>query len=463
MTRSQLLAILPPPTGKETIVSQCQSVEDIMDEVVQAHLLFRGDYDKIAGKFMGGSVCKNLYDFCRMNLRYVVESEDLQTTRSPAILLSMGYCDCKGYAGFVAGVLDALNRMGKGKYNWCYRFANYDSTEDVPGHVFVVVCKPDGSEIWIDPVLDGFNKRQPVPLDWIDENPPEGGTIGSLVRMSGMKVGSAETDLFQAMKAYENGLASSVQALKTTGQINEGIDAILKSAVASSVPGAAQAMAIANSISVGISQTFGPGSTISRVSDALLKSNVLTALPNVVKAAFSGRTFNTQTYMLASDYYYHVLGIDKGATTNVSDADVVPAMQWFITKLGVFMPGRNWLGALRNSVDDYLALAAANPYGTQDRVRLEYARQVVLNYFPNVLVPKNWANAVGVYDNAVTAAIFKNRVMDSAAQTDTSGQVPVQTSSILDTVKSFAAANPVTTIGLAAAALYLLYEIFNDQ
>ena len=461
MTRSQLLAILPTPTGKETIVSQCQTVDDIMDEVMQAHLLFRADYDKIACKFIGGSVCKNLYDFCRANLRYVVESEELQTTRSPGVLLSMGCCDCKGYAGFVAGVLDALNRMGRGKYNWCYRFANYDMTDDVPGHVFVVVCKPDGSEIWIDPVLNGFNKRQPVPVDWIDQTPPEGGTVGSLVRMSGTRIGSAETDLFQAMKAYENGLAASVQALQQTGKINEGVDAILKAAAASTVPGAAQAMAIANAIDVGISQTFGPGSTISRVSDALLKSNVLTAPINVVKAAFSGRTFNTQTYMLASDYYYHVLGIDKGASTNISDADVVPAMQWFITKLGVFMPGRNWLGALRNSVDEYLSLAAANPYGTQDRVRLEYARQVILNYFPNVLVPKNWANAVGVYDNTVTADIFKARVMNPQAQTDTSGQVPVQVN-ILDTVKSFAAANPIMTIGLAAALIYFIYEISSD-
>jgi hypothetical protein len=180
MNRGQLISKLPPVKGEEVVIAKRQDTEDIMAEVLRAHQAFATDYDCIADGFAGPGAEKKLYDFCRKNLAYDVESEDLQTTRSPSVLLRMGRCDCKGYAGFVAGVLDGLNRSGKGQYNWRYRFANYEEDEEQPGHVFVVVEDPDGRETWIDPVLNEFDKRDPAPLDWVDKARPM-----TLVRMSG--------------------------------------------------------------------------------------------------------------------------------------------------------------------------------------------------------------------------------------------------------------------------------------
>ena len=183
MNKSTLISKLPPPKGIEQVIAPRQNLDDIMREVLNAHAKFAGDYDRICGEFAGGSTEKKLYDFCRSNLVYNVEDEKDQTTKSPAVLLEDGHCDCKGYAGFIAGVLDALNRDGKGRYNFCYRFAEYPSVDDDdPGHVFVVVRQRDSSEIWIDPVMSQFNKRNPAPENWVDKTPPD-----MLTRLSGIQ------------------------------------------------------------------------------------------------------------------------------------------------------------------------------------------------------------------------------------------------------------------------------------
>ena len=180
MNRKTLISKLPPEKGVEVVLKKYQSVGDIVKEVLDAHDVFAPDYDRIAQDFTTGSVEKNLYDFCRKNFNYIVEGEDLQTTMSPTVLLKGARCDCKGYAGFIAGVLDALNRTGNSRYNWFYRFGEYiDEKGDIHSHVFVVDKKADGSEIWIDPVLDQFNKHDPWPDTWIDKSKP------MLVRMSG--------------------------------------------------------------------------------------------------------------------------------------------------------------------------------------------------------------------------------------------------------------------------------------
>lgn len=175
-TAAALISQLPPPKWNEKIISDEQSVHDIVSEVLTAHQVFSKDYDLICDNFAGGNAPQKVFDFCRANLDYVVEGEDDQTTRSPAVLLSMGHCDCKGYAGFVAGVLDGLNRSGQGAYDWRYRFAKYGKEN----HVFVVLKNPDGSDTWIDPVLSDLDQRFPAPDSWVDKGRPM-----TLVRMSG--------------------------------------------------------------------------------------------------------------------------------------------------------------------------------------------------------------------------------------------------------------------------------------
>ena len=126
------------------------------------HYMTFADYDAIAPYFDRKSIpeiCEALFDFCKENLDYVEESSEDQNVIYPRVLLKRGYCDCKGYAGFIAGVLDALCRRGK-NIRWCYRFASYKFFETIPGHVFVVVKMPHGREIWIDPVLGSFDFRK---------------------------------------------------------------------------------------------------------------------------------------------------------------------------------------------------------------------------------------------------------------------------------------------------------------
>lgn len=161
----QLKEKLPPPTLKKRKVVARQDVPEIMNEVVKAHKDYCPDYDKIAAHFWKGSVrktAKNLFDFCKSHFRYVAETDASQTVRSPAAILETGKTwgvDCKHYAGFIGGVLDALRRQGH-EIIWRYRFVSYTPNDSTPEHVFIVITD-NGENVYIDPVLEKFNQRFP--------------------------------------------------------------------------------------------------------------------------------------------------------------------------------------------------------------------------------------------------------------------------------------------------------------
>jgi hypothetical protein len=163
VSKQQLLAVLPPFTNTSVLIEKNQGVNDIVREVCEAHKFFENDYDLIAAYFNDADIkgiCQRLFDFCKKNIRYKVETEDNQTTKSPAAIIALGDSvggDCKHYASFIGGVLDAIKRSGK-KIDWMYRFASYRMFDSTPGHVFVVV-NDNGREIWIDPVLSEMNER----------------------------------------------------------------------------------------------------------------------------------------------------------------------------------------------------------------------------------------------------------------------------------------------------------------
>jgi len=148
--------------GKTELIKRRQRVEDIVSELLDAHMAFADQYDSLASSFDRGSVkeiCDALVRWCKQNIRYKVESEDKQTTKSPAAMLAQGQGDCKHYASFCGGVLDALNRKGR-RISWAYRFASYNIFNRTPEHVFVVV-KSQGREHWLDPT-PGADKARPV-------------------------------------------------------------------------------------------------------------------------------------------------------------------------------------------------------------------------------------------------------------------------------------------------------------
>lgn len=148
--------------NSELLLKKKQTVSDIINEMVIAHKEFCSDYDKIFLNFSSGNtrqLCDRLFNFLKKNITYKVEPEARQTIKSPAAILKAGEGDCKHYASFAAGILDAFCRAGK-KINWKYCFASYDVFNSEPEHVFVII-NDKGNEIWIDPT-PGADKVKPV-------------------------------------------------------------------------------------------------------------------------------------------------------------------------------------------------------------------------------------------------------------------------------------------------------------
>lgn len=166
-----LLAALPPFNNQSVLIETAQDVPDIIREVLNAHDHFSDDYDFIYKFFDQGStrqICERLFYFCKEHIAYRVESDREQTTKSPAAILALGYGDCKHYAAFIAGVLNAISRNTGKKIKWCYRFASYNWFSRSPSHVFVVVFDR-GNEIWVDPCTEFFDDKSQYPIYTIDK------------------------------------------------------------------------------------------------------------------------------------------------------------------------------------------------------------------------------------------------------------------------------------------------------
>jgi hypothetical protein len=166
VNRNILIGKVSPFTGKREIVVANQDTVDIIDALIKNHYKYSNEYDKIFRYFDGGSVeetAYNVWQFLKDDFKYTIEPEKMQILRSPAAILASNVIgiDCKGYATFANGIMDAYRRNTKKNFDVYYRFASYDPFDSTPQHVFAVVNE-NGVEYWIDPVLDQFDeKRQP--------------------------------------------------------------------------------------------------------------------------------------------------------------------------------------------------------------------------------------------------------------------------------------------------------------
>jgi hypothetical protein len=159
LNRGTLIRKIGTPPPKQKLILADQDAYDIIARMMLKHKTCACDYSKIAQEFEGRDiyeVAENLFNFCKKNIQYKEEKIAKQYVSSPQTILQRGYCDCKGYALFCGGVLDALNRQGW-KIKWVYRFASDDPENEIPGHVFIVITD-GGHEIWLDPVLNYFNQ-----------------------------------------------------------------------------------------------------------------------------------------------------------------------------------------------------------------------------------------------------------------------------------------------------------------
>lgn len=166
VNRNVLIGKVAPFLGKKEIVVSNQDTIDIIDALIKNHYKYANEYDKIFRYFDGGSVeetAYNVWQFLKDDFKYTIEPEEMQILRSPSAILASNIVgiDCKGYATFANGVMDAYRRNTGKNFDVYYRFASYDPFDSTPQHVFAVINE-NGVEYWIDPVLDQFDeKKQP--------------------------------------------------------------------------------------------------------------------------------------------------------------------------------------------------------------------------------------------------------------------------------------------------------------
>lgn len=150
------------PDAPEIMLVEKQVVPDIMRYMPWKLRRSAAYYDRIWMFFDAGTVeevGEGVFDFLKDQVSYLEEDDDAQVLSTPKEMLERGDCDCKGYALFVAGVVDGINRnSGQPEIPWCFRFVPSKILGTKIGHVFVVL-DPGGKEVWVDPVLGSFNEK----------------------------------------------------------------------------------------------------------------------------------------------------------------------------------------------------------------------------------------------------------------------------------------------------------------
>lgn len=330
---SALLQALPPfQWHRDVIVRGNQSLGSIIREVKEAHERYSADYDKIAQRFAKGDVLKRLFEFTK-SLPYVIESKHDQTTRSPAGILetaSISGVDCKHYAGFIAGVLDALNRKGSG-FNWKYRFASYNRAKPDLDHVFVVV-----DEVWLDPTPvqygdelfeRSFNDRIHLPVKYIDKK-----VNTMLSTLSGVK--------------YIVGDDSQVS--------NACLGNVRPGQVGITIPGLGVSDATIRNVAGKVADLLPPGGF-----KDFLKSWIDNPVQSFLKLFGGGFTYPEGWHVLGEWYMRNILGMTEIQTRRqVPDAYVPQAMQFFTVALGVRIHSSDHLEKLAESAGAYKSWVA---------------------------------------------------------------------------------------------------------
>lgn len=195
--RTEILGLLNYRGEKKLIVKN-QDVNDIIKTILEQHKQHAKDYDKIYHLFLRSSevlTLKAIFDFLKNNVKYSIETSENQKIKSPGAIIYTGKTtgsDCKGYASFINGVVDAINRSGKMKIPFCYRFSSYKIIDTTPQHVFAVAYPGSQHEIWVDPVLPFFDQRKKY-YSKVDKMP--------LYTLSGIEVGATRRQARRAKRA----------------------------------------------------------------------------------------------------------------------------------------------------------------------------------------------------------------------------------------------------------------------
>lgn len=169
-TAKEILNLLPSYRGELSVLAKDQTVADIQKAIDLFHKKYGSDYDKIYKYFIGRDqweTAKNIFSFLKKNTSYYIEGLEGQTVRNPSAILATGKLDgidCKNYALFIGGILDAINRSGKQNIPFAYRYAQTDFFGDDFNHVFIVVNPGTNREFFIDPIPEVKNLDDRFPI-----------------------------------------------------------------------------------------------------------------------------------------------------------------------------------------------------------------------------------------------------------------------------------------------------------
>ena len=186
-----MLKVLQPFENNKKVLVYHQGVGDIIAAIVQQHSDMTDQYDLIYHYFADENVkktAKKIWNYLKKNVKYNIEPDNEQYIKTPAAIIATGKSgsDCKNYALFSAGILDAYRRNTGEIFDLCFRFASYDDYEPTPQHVFVVINAGSDSEIWCDPVLDEFDLKK-YPNYFKDKNIKMLKSLSGLYSLSGTR------------------------------------------------------------------------------------------------------------------------------------------------------------------------------------------------------------------------------------------------------------------------------------
>lgn len=173
-----------PYNGKEDLLVQDHTTNDIVKAIKKYHGKYCKDYDKISKEFWDKDpedTGKRIFVFLKKNIRYDIEPENYQTVKSPGAIVQQRHGDCKHYASFITGICCSLERQGY-PIHARYRFVSDNKDREIH-HVFAVITdKETGTQYWVDPVLNRFNEQP----KFYNVKDADMSSIGELYSISGL-------------------------------------------------------------------------------------------------------------------------------------------------------------------------------------------------------------------------------------------------------------------------------------
>ena len=145
---------LTPKFTKE-IVKGRQTANNIALQLKRAITESKSSANIIKNKFRGKNdflTCFKIWDFCKKNIHYKRESENLQTAKTLPLILFHKYGDCKHYTTFCVSLLQAIGIPCK------MRLISQNYYNSEPTHIYCVATI-QGKEIILDACMNSFNNE----------------------------------------------------------------------------------------------------------------------------------------------------------------------------------------------------------------------------------------------------------------------------------------------------------------